>query len=644
MNKNRLTLELSDQTLEKLEAYCRQSGLSEAAVIQAYLMTLGEPQSVSEQDEIIQRLEREKTDLEILLDNTMAHSDAITAQLQAAKVAAEAANQAKSVFLARMSHELRTPLNAILGFSQLLGKAEALSPPQQEQLTIINRSGEHLLNLINDILEMSKIEAGKITLNLETVDLRALLHDLHALFNLKAEAKGLQLIFDQAPDILQFVEIDSGKLRQALINLLGNAIKFTSEGCVTLRVRMGSQESGVRSQEPGEDRGDREDRAGGVTSPSSPTSSSFLPPQPTTHYPLPTTLQFEVEDTGPGIATTELETLFVAFEQTAVGRNTHQGTGLGLAISQKVIQMMGGEITVSSQVGKGTCFRFYIPVRRSSIAIPASVLPQRKAIGLAPGQPDYRILVVDDHPDNRQLLSTLLTPIGFLVQEASNGKEAVALWQSWQPHLIWMDLRMPVMDGYEATRRIRAATERAKGERDKAKGGDGTAGQVSRLQGLISNQDNIFPNQPFPNSPSPFPLRPLPIIIALTASAFKEERKIILASGFDDYLAKPFQEASIWEILVRSLNVDFLYEQQNEDKGEMIRGTDIAPLSVTADALDEMSARWLSELQQAASQLKGKRVLQLIEQMPASQATLAKYLRELADTYQFDKIIKATTL
>ncbi|MEM9906511.1 MAG: response regulator [Cyanobacteria bacterium P01_D01_bin.44] len=590
MNKNRLTLELSDQTLEKLEAYCRQSGLSEAAVIQAYLMTLGEPQSVSEQDEIIQRLEREKTDLEILLDNTMAHSDAITAQLQAAKVAAEAANQAKSVFLARMSHELRTPLNAILGFSQLLGKAEALSPPQQEQLTIINRSGEHLLNLINDILEMSKIEAGKITLNLETVDLRALLHDLHALFNLKAEAKGLQLIFDQAPDILQFVEIDSGKLRQALINLLGNAIKFTSEGCVTLRVRMGSQELEVEGRENWVE--DRENSARG--------------PLPTTLYPLPSTptLQFEVEDTGPGIATTELETLFVAFEQTAVGRNTHQGTGLGLAISQKVIQMMGGEIIVSSQVGKGTCFRFYIPVRRSSIAIPASVLPQRKAIGLAPGQPDYRILVVDDHPDNRQLLSTLLTPIGFLVQEASNGKEAVALWQSWQPHLIWMDLRMPVMDGYEAVREIRSL-------------------------------ETLLPK---------IPTNGLTKIIALTASAFKEERKIILASGFDDYLAKPFQEASIWEILVRSLNVEFLYEQQNEDKGEMMRGIDIAPLSITADALDEMSARWLSELQQAASQLKGKRVLQLIEQMPASQATLAKYLRELADSYQFDKIIKATTL
>ncbi|MEO0825198.1 MAG: ATP-binding protein [Cyanobacteria bacterium J06635_1] len=449
MDKNRVTIDLSDQALEKLEAYCRQSGLSKAAVIQAYLITLGEPQSVSEQDKIIQRLEREKTDLEILLDNTMAHSDAITAQLQAAKVAAEAANQAKSVFLARMSHELRTPLNAILGFSQLLGKAEALSPPQQEQLTIINRSGEHLLNLINDILEMSKIEAGKITLNLESVDLPALLYDMHALFSLKAEAKGLQLIFDQAPDIPHFVEIDSGKLRQALINLLGNAIKFTSDGCVTLRVKMGSQESGVRSQDL-----EVEGRENWVEG----RENSARDPLPTTHYPLPSTstLQIEVEDTGPGIAAAELEQLFVAFEQTAVGRNTHQGTGLGLAISQKVIQMMGGEITVSSQVGKGTCFRFYIPVPQSSIVIP-----------------------------------------------------------------------------------------------------------------------------------------------------------------------------------------EFLYEQQNEDKKETVCKTEVDPLFDIADALGEMSTQWLNELQQAASQLKGKRVLQLIEQMPASQATLAKYLMALADRYEFDKIIRA---
>ncbi|MBT9315935.1 sensor histidine kinase [Leptothoe spongobia] len=460
MDTKRLTIELSEQALQNLVAYCDQSGLDSSTVIQSYLLTLGTPQSLLAKEptiasddqqaennvlmqlqKTINELEHEKIDLEILLETTLEHSDYITDQLRTAKVAAEAANQSKSTFIARMSHELRTPLNAILGFSQLLENTQSLNSQQREQLAIINRSGEHLLTLINDILEMSKLEAGKVTVDPSIINLQILLHDLQAIFGLKADAKGLQLILSHSPELPQYIETDAGKLKQVLINLLDNAIKFTESGQVCLKVR-----------------------------------SELLTVEQQGDVPAKTacTLYCEVEDSGPGIAETDLNVIFAPFEQTEVGRNTHQGTGLGLSISQQFIQLMGGQLMVNSQVGVGSKFEFHIPV--------------------------YQCSKLD--------LSTEAT-----VEHATEDL------QNWQ-------------------------------------------------------------------------------------------------------------------------------EQQNKNREESPTeggGASSVVTDALEEMLDDMSPEWVSELHHAAGQLKGKRVLQLIEQVPGENAALARYLKELAENYQFDKIIEVTT-
>ncbi|CAN1208719.1 hypothetical protein TUMEXPCC7403_00760 [Tumidithrix helvetica PCC 7403] len=413
-----------------------------------------------------------------------------TKDLKQAKEAADNANRAKSEFLANMSHELRTPLNAILGFTQIMYGDDSLTSEQLENLSIISRSGDHLLELINDILDMSKIEAGYMSFNQNNFDLYKLLNSLEEMFALRASSKNLQLLFEYPPNLPRFIQTDEGKLRQILINLLGNAVKFTNQGSVVLRVAVVNQFH----------RGDRD----------------FI------------TINFEVEDTGGGISPDEIGFLFQPFVQTASGKKSQQGTGLGLPISQKFIQLLGGELRVQSAIAHGTLFQFEIQASLGTTIEQKIQQPAHRAIGLAPDLPIYRILVVDDVWENRQLLTKMLSPIGFDIKEAENGAEAIALWESWQPHLIWMDMRMPVMDGYEATRRIR--------ERER--------------------QENVELSHPFSKT----------IIIALTASAFEEKRSLVLAAGCDDYVRKPVQQDTLFAKMAEYLGVRYLYT----DKGSKL--------------------------------------------------------------------------
>ena len=413
--------------------------------------------------------------------------------LQRAKEAADTANRAKSTFLASMSHELRTPLHAILGFAELLGLEESLTDCQRESVEIINTSGEHLLALINDVLEVSKIEAGKAIVTLTAIDLRSLLASLEGLLQLRAEAKGLKLFFELPPDLPPQIQTDEPKLRQILLNLLSNAIKFTDRGSVALRVAIDCLDP--ISLDP-------------ISL--DPTSTDR-----TSNSPTFATLRFEVEDTGVGIAPHEIEHLFKAFSQTEVGRQAAKGSGLGLFISRQLLQLLGGEIQVNSTIDRGTCFRVRIPVQVPALglaAVHSPAIANRRVIGLESSQAVPRILVAEDVLQNRRLLVRLLSAVGFEVQAAENGQSAIELWQNWNPHLVLMDMRMPILDGYAATRQIKATPEGSK-----------------------------------------------TTIIAVTANALDEERNAIFAAGCDDLLRKPFKENTLLTKLAKHLEIQYRY-------------------------------------------------------------------------------------
>ncbi|MEG4854006.1 response regulator [Microcoleus sp. B5-D4] len=513
----------------------------------------------------IQRLKKQ------LLDRNKELQEEIIERKKAEEAAA-AASLAKSQFVANMSHELRTPLNAILGFTQVMSRDSLLSHENLENLRIINRSGQHLLELINDVLDLSKIEAGIIGLDQRSFDLYQLLDTLEEMFQIKAETKKIQLRFSIEANVPPYIKTDEKKLRVCLINLLGNAMKFTHDGGrIWLRVSVESNQP----QQPAESESD-------------PNSTSVEP----------LLILFEVEDTGIGIATAEIDTLFDAFVQTQAGRKAGDGTGLGLTITKKYVQIMGGDIWVKSVLGEGTSFKFNIRVF-GAISSEITVATLQRVIGLEADQPIYRILAVDDNPENRLLLVKMLQPIGFEVREAENGYQAVELWESWQPHLIWLDTRMPVMDGFEAVRQIRAKEKQTQWRT---------------------------------------------VIIALTASTFEERKGEIIAAGCDDFVRKPFLEQTLFDKMACYLGVRYLYQELPRLPVGALRRYCVneKPDSFFGGLLAQMPQSWVKELHDAANDVNEELAIQLVDRIWESHPTLAEALKDLLADYRLDKIMDLT--
>jgi signal transduction histidine kinase/DNA-binding NarL/FixJ family response regulator len=463
-----------------------------------------------------------------------------------AKERAEAANRAKSTFLANMSHELRTPLNAILGFSNLMRKAPHVTAEQVENLNIICNSGEHLLNLINNVLDISKIEAGHMVREDATINLNWFLREIESLMFVQVAKKGLSFAMELSPDLPRNITVDSGKLRQVLINLIGNAIKFTESGGVSLRAEVAKRES-----------------------------------------PQWARLRFEVEDTGIGIREEDREIIFSPFERRMDQPLAETGTGLGLAISKQYVEFMGGQIGVTSEPGKGSVFHFEIPVEVLPPSEDISTELQRgRVTGLAEGQGGYRLLITEDKPENRLLLRKLLEPLGFELREAVNGQGAVALFEQWRPHLIWMDIRMPVMNGLEATRRIK----------------ESEAGAQTR-------------------------------IVALTAHALEEERREILEAGCDDFIRKPYRDSEIFEALAKLLGVRFLYA--DEQAPAAAAGED----ELDVAQLKELPPALIYELREAAVLLDDQRCLKVAGVISDHNHELGERLRCMVENLQYKEML-----
>ena len=477
------------------------------------------------------------------------HKEASEA-LERAKEEAEAANRAKSIFLANMSHEIRTPMNAVLGYTQILQRDAALSPTQMKYIETLGRSGEFLLSLINDILEMSKIEAGKLTLSPSPTDFHAMLTDVESMFRMRTAEKGLQFDVACFGEVPNYIMADATRVRQVIINMLGNAVKFTQKGGITTRVSSVKGEAGNEVK-----------------------------------------MIIEVEDTGMGIPENELESIFSSFEQTKRGQAIG-GTGLGMAISRQLARLMGGDITVQSKLDEGSTFTFTFSAQTipaNSITSEAGPGSARKILRLAK-LPGPRILVVDDKEINRDVLTIMLSQVGYTLKDAANGEECLEAFQSWLPQAILMDQRMPVMDGLTATKLIKATPE-------------GKA---------------------------------IPIII-VTASVLEEDKKEALYQGADGFIRKPYKEAELLVELGKLLNIEYIYDEPQEETPEPL--PDEANIAAEVNALSiELAAR-LVEAAEMGDKVGFAGIVN--ESVICVSPALGKRLLNLAQDYNYEQIVLA---
>jgi signal transduction histidine kinase/CheY-like chemotaxis protein len=465
----------------------------------------------------------------------------------------------KSSLLADLSHELRSPLNAILGFAQIMQQESSMTRSQRENLAIINRSGKRLLSIINDLVDLSKIETNRLQLEYNSFDFDVWLDNLEQSVKFQAHNQGMEFTLIRHDKLPQCICTDERRLRQIMTNLINYCLRYNQTGELIVRV---------------------------ACLPSPLNSAKQQSTSNTSH------IYFEVENIDFPHTPQEVLASFDPAVSARKKRRFDEGSPLRLPISYHLAKLLKGDLTVSSNNNLQQGITFRLDIQTEAVVTPELIIPStsKTVIGLETDQPDYRILVVDDSKSNRQIMVQLLERVGFEVQEAVNGKEAVDAWLRWHPHMIWMDIRMPIMNGYEATEQIKSYNS--------------------------TNSTNATKS---------------PLIVALTASTSEEEQLLFKAAGCDDFVGKPFSEGIIFDKIAQHLGVRYVYES--------IKPVTISNFKLTADKLKIMSNEWLNQLEEATSRLDANLLTELLQEIPQEHFELKDALQKQVDDFDFDKIL-----